>query len=382
MTPTDGDISPHRIRVVRGRDHGHVLREALSIRRKGGVPLVGDERWSEARWNSLVKRASEARVPSQAAWAALTSGTTGEPRIVVRTQHSWDISYPGLNRLAKIGSEDLMLIPVHPVSSMATYAASHAEFTGFRFHVPRTRRIVPDDIAQTTVMHGTPWHLRDVVDLLDAGHPTALKSAIVGGDRLPAPLRVRAEDHGLHVVSYFGAAELSLVAADAGDGLRAFPGVDLEIRDGILWVRTSQRALAVLGTGSGLRADGPWATVGDRARLNDGLLELHGRDDDAILTAGATVIPAEVEDVLNSMPGVSASLVLGIPNGRAGHLVAAAIETNRIESPPPLTSIQDMARRHLTPAQLPRLWKTCEYLPRTGVGKIRRLSPEEFQALR
>ena len=62
---------------------------------------------------------------------------------------------------------------------------------------------------------------------------------VVAGDRLRRPLAQRAAAAGARVSHYYGAAELSFVAwgSDEED-LRAFPGVELEIRDGVIWVRS------------------------------------------------------------------------------------------------------------------------------------------------
>lgn len=367
-----------RLTPIRGRDHDQVLRRALEIRASGGVPLVGDERWSESHWRDLLDVAAGGEVPAEAEWAVLTSGSTGRPRIIVRTQRSWDVAYPRLNEMTGIGPDDRLLIPVHPVSSMATFAASHAAHTGFEFSVPERSRLSPADILDATVLHGTPWHLSDAVDLLDAGSPSRLRTALVGGDRLPAELRRRAEEHGISVYGYVGASEFSLIAVDSGDGAEIFDGVEVDIRDGVLWVKTEQMALGTIGGSGNWRRDGAWATVGDRASLNVGRLVMHGRDDDAILTAGATVVPAVVEDALNALPGVRASLVVGVPNRRAGMLVAAALE---VEGNVDGAVLRERAASELSPAQRPRRWKMVRSLPRTSAGKIRRLSPEEFLRL-
>lgn len=371
-----------RVRPLRDRDHERVLHEALAVRRAGAIPLIGDERWGQDQWRGVVEHATGAIIPDEAEWAALTSGSTGCPRTILRIQQSWDISYPFLDEWGELTPADTMLIAAHPVSSMASYAASHAAHTGFRFNTPVKYRMGPGDIGNVSILHGTPWHLRDLVDLLDAGHPTRIRAAFVGGDRLPQQLRHRAEHHGIRVLGYFGAAELSMVAIDDGDGLRAFPGVDLRIRDGVLWARTDQRALAVLGTGGTYRIRGAWATVGDRAVIRNGRLSLRGRSDDAIQTAGATVRPNDVEEVLASVHGVEAATVIGVPDERAGQLVVAALETDRRDTADLLERVKKNARAQLTPAHIPRRWKTTTRLPRTGSGKIRRPTPEEFEELR
>ena len=382
MTHRPEPVLAGRVRPLRDRDHERVLREALAVRRAGDIPLIGDERWSEDQWRGVVEHATGAIVPDEAEWAALTSGSTGRPRIILRTQQSWDISYPFLDEWGELTSADTMLIAAHPVSSMASYAASHAAHSGIPFNTPVKHRMGPGDIASATILHGTPWHLRDLLDLLDAGHPSPMRVAFVGGDRLPQQLRHRAEHRGIRVLGYFGAAELSMVAIDDGYGLRAFPGVDLQTRDGVLWARTDQRALAVLGTGGAYRVRGAWATVGDRAVIADGRLSLRGRSDDAIQTAGATVLPNDIEEVLASVHGVHAATVIGVPDERAGQLVVAALETDGGDTTQVLERVKSIARAQLTPAHIPRRWKTTTRLPRTGSGKIRRPTSEEFEALR
>src|SRR5690606_5658448 len=149
-----------------------------------------------------------------------------------------------------------------------------------------------------------------------------------GGAGLDPVQRERAAASGLELVAYYGAVELSFVAVDTGDGLRPFPEVDVAVRPqpgtslGEVWVRSpwvSQGYLA--GARGPLRRDGAWATVGDLAELPDGAgpapatsavplgsgsgpLVLRGRGDGAVLTAGATVVPEDVEAALRPVPGV------------------------------------------------------------------------------
>ena len=365
MTHRPEPVLAGRVRPLRDRDHERVLREALAVRRAGDIPLIGDERWSEDQWRGVVEHATGAIVPDEAEWAALTSGSTGRPRIILRTQQSWDISYPFLDEWGELTSADTMLIAAHPVSSMASYAASHAAHSGIPFNTPVKHRMGPGDIASATILH----------DLLDVGHPSPMRVAFVGGDRLPQQLRHRAEHRGIRVLGYFGAAELSMVAIDDGDGLRAFPGVDLQTRDGVLWARTDQRALAVLGTGGAYRVRGAWATVGDRAVIADGRLSLRGRSDDAIQTAGATVLPNDIEEVLASVHGVHAATVIGVPDERAGQLVVAALETDGGDTAQVLERVKSIARAQLTPAHIPRRWKTTTRRIRGTPMRLPRLAP-------
>jgi acyl-CoA synthetase (AMP-forming)/AMP-acid ligase II len=72
-------------------------------------------------------------------------------------------------------------------------------------------------------------------------------------------------------------------------------------------------------------ADG-WYDTGDRGWFDDaGHLHFTGRTSALIKTAGSNVSPAEVESVLDAMPGVLHSFVVGLPHPVRGEVVAAAV---------------------------------------------------------
>jgi O-succinylbenzoic acid--CoA ligase len=71
---------------------------------------------------------------------------------------------------------------------------------------------------------------------------------------------------------------------------------------------------------------GEWFTTGDHGRLDaDGNLHVLGRRTDLIVTGGENVYPAEIEAVLDTAPGIAASLVVGIADDRWGQTVAALV---------------------------------------------------------
>ncbi|WP_050776717.1 AMP-binding enzyme [Streptomyces sp. SPB074] len=117
-----------------------------------------------------------------------------------------------------------------------------------------------------------------------------------------------------------------------------------------------------------MRRDGAWATVGDRARLDEGRLTLLGRADDAILTAGATVVPADVEEAVRELDGVADAVVFGVPHAGVGELVTVVVE------PAPGARLTRAGLRTacaavLAPSHLPRRWFVMDALPRTVTGK-------------
>lgn len=341
------------------------LSAALAVRDAGDVPLIVDSRAPIA--NEILNY----EVPEGAAWAALTSGTTGDPKIVVRSAASWQVAFEPLNTELGLRPGDGLWMPVHQVSSMALFSAAWAQSSGFDLVIPKP---ADQGLTRVVVAHVTPALLERLLEMLEAGQESTLHTVLVGGDRLPEKLVHRAEVAGLCVVTYAGAAELSFVAWDRGDGLRAFDGVATRIVDGQLWVSSPQIALDVIG--GNLRRDVvdgvEWATVGDRVAEQNGVLEFLGRSDAAILTAGATVVPAEVEAVLNSHPQITGSLVMGQPDAVLGQRVIAWIEG----SADPV-QLRDWVRSRLPKAARPVQWRTVETLQRTASGKIRRVIPEE-----
>ncbi|MDA3803642.1 class I adenylate-forming enzyme family protein [Clavibacter sp. CT19] len=339
------------------------------IRSDGDVPLVLDERMPEAHLTAVRALVDEAAVPSDAAWATLTSGSTGVPRVVVRTDASWRSSHAAVSDLLDAGPADGIALPAPPASSLTLFSLAHAEAGG-----PRPVLVGRDGDARGAVcFHGTPQGL---ARLLAAGGTTPLRTALVGGAALDPALRAEAEARGIRVVAYYGAAELSFVAIDAGDGLRPFPGVDVDVRNGRLWVRSSTVAIGYLGRPGALRRDGGWATVGDLAELVGGRLLLRGRADGAILTAAATVVPEEVEAALRTLSGVADAVVFGLPVPGIGALVAALVEPRASGPGLDVASLRSGAAAVLAPASRPRVWFAGP-VPRTAAGK-----PARAEAIR
>jgi acyl-CoA synthetase (AMP-forming)/AMP-acid ligase II len=72
--------------------------------------------------------------------------------------------------------------------------------------------------------------------------------------------------------------------------------------------------------------DDGWYDTGDRGWFDDaGHLHFTGRASTLIKTAGSNVSPAEVESVLDAMPGVLHSFVVALPHPVRGEVVGAAV---------------------------------------------------------
>lgn len=336
------------------------------LRRSDRVPLVLDERWPAPVRAGILSLLAQTPVPAGAEWAALTSGSSAAPRVVVRTHTSWARSFPAVEQLLGALPGDVALLPAPPSSSLTLFSLAHALAGGPAPEFAATS-------SRATLFHGTPTHFAAV--LASSGAPQ-LRAALVGGMALPTDIRAEALARRIRVVEYYGAAELSFVAYDDDDGkgLRAFPGVEIAVHDGVIWARSPYIALGYLGEAGPLRRDGAWASVGDRGKLEAGRLRVAGREDDAIQTAGATVIPSEIEQALRTLDGVADVAVVGLPAPGVGRLVAALIEPDR---PGCLDAamLRAAASRLFAPAHRPRLW-FAGTIARTSSGKIARAEVE------
>ena len=230
---------------------------------------------------------------------------------------------------------------------------------------------VTDDPIRATALHAVPAALPALLDGLP--HDAPLRLAVVAGSTVPASVARSVAARGVDLVEYYGAAELSLVAvARRPDGLRAFPGVEIDVRHGEIWVRSPFLALGYLGGTDGpFRRDGDgFATVGDRGAVTQsGDLIVRGRGDGAINVGGITVLAEDVEDVLGGITGVRAVAVVAAPSDRLGAVLVAVIEPDPAADP---AGIRRAARRLLRAESLPRRWLLTDRLPRTPSGKVAR----------
>ncbi|WP_420120419.1 AMP-binding protein, partial [Nakamurella sp.] len=304
------------------------------------------------------------RLPPETFLVVVTSGTSGHPRPVLRTAASWTSSFAPFSELTGIGPGDRVLLtgPLH--ATMHLFAAVHTLAIGAH---------LVDDPAIATAVHAVPSRLATLLDELDRGAGRApLHTVVVAGAPLPDELAARALARGLAVVEYYGAAELSFVAARRAPGpLRPFPGARVELRSGVLWVSSPYLSLGYPPGISGpfRRAADGFATVGDLAEDRSApddpagpALRIRGRGDAAITTGGATVVAEDVEQVLLALPGVAAVAVVGAAHPRLGQLVVAVLEP---VAGADLGGIRAAARRVLTGPSRPRRWLVADALPRT-----------------
>jgi malonyl-CoA/methylmalonyl-CoA synthetase len=118
-------------------------------------------------------------------------------------------------------------------------------------------------------------------------------------------------------------------------------------------------------TAQAFTADGYFIT-GDIGRLDaDGRLWLSGRANDLIISGGLNVYPKEIELVLDELPGVIESAVIGLPHTDFGEAVTAVIAGQGDEG-----EIIRACRERLAAFKAPKRVVFVDDLPRNAMGKV------------
>ncbi len=306
--------------------------------------------------------------------ALATSGTTDAPRRVVRTTRSWSVHFEAVSALMRVGVDARVWVPGPLTGTMNLYAAVHADAVGAAWsahpgqatHAVLTPAVLSRTLAQGIDMQGV--------------------RVVVAGDRLPEALVARATSAGIVLDHYYGAAELSFVAWGPGpQRLAPFPGVEVECRDDRVWVRSPGVALGYAGLPGPSGAAGPagppgvpgplcvdadgWATVGDRGSViatpEGPRIIVTGRDD-AVVTAGATVLLADIEDALSPI-AQGEVVAVPVPHGDLGAVIGVVLTVDA-----DLESVLAQAKLSLPRVAWPRLVGVVASLPLTAGGKVDR----------
>lgn len=316
---------------------------ALAAWREGldseDVLALLDPGWPAAIRDAAERLAGEALASGRLAprdLVVFTSGSSGVPRAIHRTRRSWETSGCPFADLLGLGSGDtgeVVAIPGPLASTLFAFGAWHAGFSGCEAAAAAVDELPAHPRARDlAVVHAVPAMLPTLLAHRERGSLPALRVLVVAGDALGAESLGRATALGLRVVEYYGAAELSFVGirdayADPDGPMRPFPGVEVEVRDGVLWSRSPYRMSGYLGPAGPMRLDADgWATVGDLASGDGSGFVVRGRGDAAVITGGHTVVVEEVERFLRSLPRVTDAGVSGVPHARLGQRVVAVVD--------------------------------------------------------
>jgi len=121
-------------------------------------------------------------------------------------------------------------------------------------------------------------------------------------------------------------------------------------------------------------ADG-WFRTGDMGKVDaDGYVHIIGRSKDLIITGGLNVYPKEIESVIDELPGVLESAVVGVPHPDFGEAVTAVVVRQKGEAGAALTEAGLIAavKGELANFKVPKRVFLVDDLPRNTMGKIQK----------
>jgi fatty-acyl-CoA synthase len=115
---------------------------------------------------------------------------------------------------------------------------------------------------------------------------------------------------------------------------------------------------------------GALMSTGDMGHFDsDGCLFIDGREDDMIVSGGENVYPGEVEEVLEGMPGVRETAVVGTEDEQWGQRLRAFVAPQNGAA---LTeeAVREYVKRNLAGYKVPRDVVFVDELPRNATGKV------------
>jgi acyl-CoA synthetase (AMP-forming)/AMP-acid ligase II len=114
--------------------------------------------------------------------------------------------------------------------------------------------------------------------------------------------------------------------------------------------------------------------TGDLATIDEeGFIFVVGRASEIIKSGSYRIHPMEIEEVLNSHPGVVESAAVGVDDAVLGECIVAFVVT-RPDCSPLSSDLLQYARTFLPAFKLPRRIVFVEELPKTSSGKIKRVA--------
>ena len=338
------------------------------------------------------------REPDDLAALLYTSGTTGRSKGAMLTQANLLSNAEVLVDLWRFTDRDVLLHALPIFHTHGLFVASNVSLLsgGAMIFLPGfDLEQVLAALPQATALMGVPTFYTRLLDDPRFTHD------LVGHMRLfvsgSAPLL--AESHlafeartGHRILERYGMTETNMNTSNPYDGERRagtvgfpLPGVELrvmaegrEVAPGEVGVIEVRGPNVFKGywqmpekTAEELRADGFFIT-GDLGRIDaEGYVHIVGRQKDLVITGGYNVYPKEVELLLDEVPGVLETAVIGVPHPDFGEAVFAVLVARKgvaLDGDGALAAIRDRLARY----KQPKAAVVVDGLPRNTMGKVQK----------
>ncbi|PSL16583.1 malonate--CoA ligase [Shimia abyssi] len=334
-----------------------------------------------------------------------TSGTTGRSKGAMLSHGNLASNSEMLRDVWKFTDADVLIhaLPIFHThglfvaTNVALLAGASVVFLA-KFDADAILEAMP----RATSLMGVPTFYTRLLDdaRLDRNLTEKIRLFISGS----APLLVDTHEQwekrtGHRILERYGMTETNMSMSNPYDGERRagtvgfpLPGVEARIRDkGELVAPGDIGVLEVRGpnvfqgywqmpekTAEELLPDG-WFITGDLAKVDaDGYVTIVGRGKDLVITGGFNVYPKEVEALIDDLPGVRESAVIGVPHSDFGEAVVAVVVANGgvLEE----TDITGALAEVLARFKQPKRVIFVPELPRNTMGKVQKKELREGYA--
>ncbi|WP_049807170.1 class I adenylate-forming enzyme family protein [Pseudofrankia inefficax] len=333
-----------------------------------------------------------------------SSGSTGTPKIIVsgrRGVHDERFAGPLMANWRPVPRPQtvLVLAPMYHINAFATLfslLSGDRLIVMEKFDAARVAAVI--ERHRVTTFTATPTMLQRIADLpgVERRDFSSLDWILQGAAPMPPSLVHRWA--GLigadRIAMAYGMTEgLGLTAIRGDEWLthegsvgRGLGGTELRVLDvdgaarptgeiGEIFLRSpGNDGYRYLGDAPRLRTteDG-FQTAGDMGYLDaDGFLYLVDRRVDMIVTGGANVFPAEVENALIDHPGIADVVVVGLRDPEWGRRVHAIVEPADPADPPSAAELIAYAKNRLAHYKAPKTVEFVGAIPRSEATKVNR----------
>lgn len=346
-----------------------------------------------------------ARAAEDLAAILYTSGTTGRSKGAMLSHDNLASNSLVLRGYWRFTADDVLIhaLPIFHThglfvaTNVALFAGSQVVFLpGFDGDA------ILEAMPRATALMGVPtFYTRLLADARLTPERAANMRLFISGS---APLLVETHEQweartGHRILERYGMTETNMSTSNPYDGDRRagtvgfpLPGVEARVmKDGVEVPAGEIGVLEVRGanvfqgywqmpekTAEELRPDG-WFITGDMAMIDaDGYVTIVGREKDLIITGGFNVYPKEVESLIDDLPGVLESAVIGVPHADFGEAVVAVV-VPKAEG----TSAEEIGAAlvgQLAKFKQPKQVILMQALPRNTMGKVQKKALREEYA--
>ena len=119
--------------------------------------------------------------------------------------------------------------------------------------------------------------------------------------------------------------------------------------------------------------DDGYFKTGDVGKTDEqGYVSIVGRSKDLVISGGYNVYPKEIEELIDAMPGVVESAVIGVPHPDFGEAVTAVVVKKKDANELTDVAIIQALKKEIANYKVPKKVFFVDDLPRNAMGKVQK----------